>query len=105
MRLARPIVDGTGKLVAGAGTLLREGIVRILRSMAVQSVLVTDEKDLGVWETIRPLADELAELDARLGPAPSGPLAEIRDALARHLTARANRLANDPGLAGGEPEA
>jgi hypothetical protein len=104
MRLARPIFDGEGKLVAGVGTQLREGVVRILRKMAVQSVLVSDAGDLRAWETIKPLDDELRELAARFGPV-EGPRGELHAAIARYLRARAERLAADPGLAGAsEPD-
>jgi hypothetical protein len=92
MRLARPIADGEGKLVAGAGTLLRDGVVRVLRTMAVQSVLVEGD-DLPGWETVRPLDQELRELASRFGPgALEGPRADLHAAIARHLTARAARL-------------
>jgi hypothetical protein len=106
MRLARPISDGDGKLVAGVGTQLREGVVRVLRKMAVQSVLVAETAELRDWETIKPLADELRELDARFGDATDGARGELHAAIARHLRTRAERLAADPGLAsGGTPDA
>src|SRR6185295_9975748 len=103
MRLARPVFDREGKLVAGAGTQLREGVVRVLRRMAVQSVLVTETADLRDWETIKPLEAELRDLEARFAGDVEGPRGELHAALARHLRARAARLADDPGLAeGGE---
>jgi hypothetical protein len=100
MRLARPIVDDDGRLVAGAGTHLREGVVRVLRQMAVQTVLVVDSGEVPAWETVRPLDEELRALEARLGPqARTGALAELAAAIARRLTARAAELASDPGIA------
>jgi hypothetical protein len=46
---------------------------------------------------VRPLAEELRALDERLpARAATGPLAEMRAAVARHLTARAVRLGQDP---------
>jgi hypothetical protein len=101
MRLARPVVDAEGKLVAGGGTHLREGVVRALRKMAVQSVLVVEGDDVGTWETVKPLEQELRDLEARFGAGRvDGPLGELRAALARHLAARAARLAEDPGMRG-----
>ena len=100
MRLARPIFDPDGKLVAGAGTHLGDNVLRVLRTMAVQSVLVVDPEDVKSWETIRPLEEELRELDERFGPTAAGdPLAQLRDAIARHFEKRAARLAEDPGVA------
>jgi hypothetical protein len=97
MRIAGPILDTDGRLVAGTGTELRDSVVRVLRKMAVQAVLVVETDEVGAFETIRPLADELHALEGRL-PArgATGPLAELRAAIARHLTARADRLARDP---------
>ena len=110
MRLARAITDSEGRLVAGAGTHLREGVARVLRKMAVQSVLVAEADELGSFETIRPLAEELRDLDERFRAAERvGPLAELRDAIARHLAARAARLAeelaSDGDAPAGEPKA
>jgi hypothetical protein len=101
MRLARPIFDREGKLVAGAGTQLREGVVRVLRRMAVQSVLVVETADLRDWETIKPLEAELRDLEARFAGDVEGPRGELHAAIARHLRVRAARLAEDPGLAEG----
>jgi hypothetical protein len=97
MRLAGPIVDTDGRLVAGTGTELRDSVVRVLRKMAVQAVLVVETDEVGAFETIKPLAEELRELEQRLPVSlATGPLAEVRAAIARHLTARAARLARDP---------
>lgn len=87
MRLAKPIHDAEGRLVAGTGTLLGERIVRLLRKLAIQTVQVDSAEDVPNWETIRPLAEALADLDARFRLAPAGPeLSAIHDAIARHLT-------------------
>lgn len=104
MRLARPIFDAEGKLIAGQGTLLGERVVRVLRNMAVQSVLVSDTDAVQSWETIRPLEEELRALDERLGPEVTNePLRELRAAIERHLIRRAARLAEDPGMASEPP--
>jgi hypothetical protein len=97
MRLAGPILDTDGRLVAGSGTELRDSVVRVLRRMAVQAVLVADTDEVDAFQTVRPLAEELRALDERL-PArtATGALADVRAAIARHLTARAARLAQDP---------
>jgi HD-like signal output (HDOD) protein len=101
MRLARPIFDGDGKLLAGPGTLLREALVRVLRRMAVQSVLVAGGDAVASWDTVRPLAEELEDLERRFAePDPAGePRAELHAAIARHLTARAARADEDPPAA------
>lgn len=99
MRLARPIFDPDGKLVAGSGTHLGDNVVRVLRNMAVQSVLVVDTDELKSWEAIRPLEEEIRALDERFGPTDVGaPLADLRAAIVRHLQRRAARLAQDPGV-------
>lgn len=90
MRLARPISDTNGRLVAGVGTILSPGVVRVLRHMAVQSVVVDDAGELAPWEQVRTLAEERAALAARFANEPATPaLLEIRAALARHLERRA----------------
>jgi hypothetical protein len=93
MRLARPIFDADGRLVAGAGTLLGPRVVGVLRTMAVQSVPVV-EADVEPWETVEPLADELAALAARFAGAPeSSGLTALHEAIARRLATRAARFA------------
>lgn len=99
MRLARPIFDSDGRLVAGNGTLLGERVARLLRKMALQTVVVEDTEDLPVWETIRPVEQQLVELEERFQQEePSRPLDEIRQAISRHLIKRASALENDPAL-------
>lgn len=94
MHLARPLFDAEGRLVAGTGTVLTERVVRVLRKMAVQSVLVVADDRVATWETVQPLAADLAALDARFARAPSNPaLSEVHAAIARHLTRRAERFA------------
>lgn len=103
MRLARPITDTQGRLVAGTGTRLEERVVRLLRRLAVQTVLVTDAEDLADWETLKPLEEALRDLDARCHrEARSEALEQLRDAVARHLTRRADLLGAAPD--GDEPE-
>jgi hypothetical protein len=96
MRLARPITDPGGALVAGAGTQLTDGVVRVLRSMAIQSVVVMDTDAVRSWEAIKPLDEELRDLAERFGPDDGRPRTELRTAIVRHLTARATRLATEP---------
>lgn len=105
MRLARPIFDADGGLVAGAGTQLRDGVLRALRKMALQSVLVVDSDKIPQWDTLRPLGEELADLDRRIGAEERrGALAALHAAVARHLTTRAARLAEESDDAAPEPE-
>lgn len=90
MRLARPISDANGRLVAGIGTMLSPGVVRVLRHMAVQSVTVEDAESLGSWEQVRTPAEEHAALAARFAnEALTPPLVEIQEAIARHIDRRA----------------
>ena len=42
MRLARPIFDSDGRLLAGNGTLLNDSVTRLLRKMALQTVVVEE---------------------------------------------------------------
>ena len=90
MRLARPISDANGRLVAGVGTLLSPGVVRVLRHMAVQSVMVEDGGDLAAWQQVRTPEEEHAALAGRFAGEPlTPPLAEIQAALARRIDRRA----------------
>ena len=90
MRLARPISDASGRLIAGIGTMLSPGVVRVLRHMAVQSVLVEDDSELASWERVRTAEEEHAVLAARFArEAVTPPLAEIQAAIARHIDRRA----------------
>lgn len=90
MRLARPISDTNGRLVAGLGTMLSAGVVRVLRQMAVQSVTVEDGAAVSAWEKVRTVEEEQAALTARFtGETLTPPLAEIQAAIARRLDQRA----------------
>lgn len=94
MHLARPICDADGRLVAGVGTCLSARVVGLLRTMAVQSVLVAEGDGVDQWQTVRPLDVELCALEARFAASPQSPaLAELREALCRWLVARAERFA------------
>jgi len=96
MRLARPLFDREGMLIAGSGTVLGDSLLRVLRKLAVQSVPVVDTVDLASWETIRPLEQELAELELRFRPeTDSAALKLLREAAVRHLARRARRLSPD----------
>jgi hypothetical protein len=89
MRLARPISDADGRLVAGLGTMLSPGVVRVLRHMAVQSVMVEEAGDLATWAQVLSVEEELAALAARfVGGAITAPLAEIRAAITRRIQRR-----------------
>ncbi len=97
MKLARPISDANGRLVAGVGTLLSPGVVRVLRHMAVQSVMVEDAGGLAPWEQVRTVEEEQAALAARFAGEDVTPqLAEIRAAIARRLDRRAAATAPPP---------
>ena len=97
MRLARPITDAGGRLVAGIGTTLSAGVVRVLRHMAVQTVLVEDAGDVPAWERVHTASEELAALRARFaGEPPTPPLEEIHAALARRIERRAAERAAAP---------
>ena len=100
MRLARPIFDTDGKLIAGTGTHLDERMVRLLRRLALQTVVVEDSGDFGAWQTVTPVETELAELRWRFQrEQPSRALEAILEAISRHLLRRAAALAQDPALA------
>jgi len=100
MRLARPIFDRDGRLVAGNGTLLNERVARLLRKMALQTVMVEETEDLPAWEMIRPVEQQLLELEERFQwEEPSKALEAIRQAISRRLLKRAADLENDPALA------
>lgn len=90
MRLARPITDVNGRLVAGLGTTLSAGVVRVLRHMAVQTVLVEDAGEVASWEQVISAAEELAALRARFaGESMTPALEEIHAALVRRIERRA----------------
>jgi hypothetical protein len=90
MRLARPIIDANGRLVAGLGTMLSAGVVRVLRHMAVQSVLVEDAGAVASWEQVRSPTEEHVALAARFaGETVTPPLAEMQAAIARRIDRRA----------------
>lgn len=102
MRLAKPVCDADGRVMAGSGSVLTPSVLRILRRLAIQTVAVEDGDHLAGWETIRPLDDELGLLAKRLGAVErDGPRAELRAALERRLVRRAERLAAEG--APGEP--
>ncbi len=102
MRLARPVCDAEGKLVAGGGTALAGPVVRTLRKMAIQTVLVVDSPDVASWERTRPLDEELRDLERRLDRESSEePLAALRAAITRRLCKRAANLEQEsptPGV-------
>lgn len=96
MRLARPISDAKGRVVASSGTLLSDSVVRLLRQAAVQSVQVHATQDLAPWEIVRPIDEDVAELWRRVARERADPaLAEIRSAIERHLRARAAHYAEE----------
>jgi hypothetical protein len=90
MRLARPISDANGRLVAGVGTILSSSVVRVLRRMAVQNVVVEEAAELEPWQRVRTVEEEQTALAKRFAEENvSPPLAEIQAAIARHLDRRA----------------
>lgn len=99
MRLARPVVDADGRVLAGTGTRLDERVLRLLRRQAIQAVIVDDEGVGDQWEVIRPLDEELVTLEARFaGVARTAALDTLREAIERHVRRRAARF-DDPGEA------
>jgi hypothetical protein len=97
MRLARPISDANGRLVAGVGTMLSPGVVRVLRHMAVQNVLVEDAGDLTTWERVQSPEEERAALTARFaGERLTPPLEEIQAAILRRIERRGAATDDDP---------
>lgn len=99
MRLARPIADVHGRLVAGSGTLLSAGVVRALRKLAIQTVLVTDSNDIAAWERTQPLQEQLRALEQRLDREPANEaMVALRTAITRHLCKRAVRLEQERGF-------
>ncbi len=96
MRLARPIADADGRLIAGTGTQLSPSVVRALRKLAIQTVPVVESDDVASWVRTRPLADELRGLDERFArTAANAATTALRTALARYLCKRALRLDRD----------
>lgn len=99
MRLAKPVTDTDGRVLAGMGTRLTDGIARLLRNQAILTVMVEDDSVATGWESLKPLPEELAALDSRFAEAErTAAMDALRDAVARHLTRRSARFA------GGEDE-
>jgi hypothetical protein len=102
MRLASAVCDAEGRLVAGVGTALGANVVRTLRRMAIQTVVVDDGADVAVWEQAVPVASSVHDLERRMRHEPSSePLALLRAAVTRLLERRAARLerTDDDGAA------
>ena len=100
MRLAKPVCDADGRVMAGSGSQLTPSVLRILRRLAIQTVVVDAGEHLAGWETIRSLGEEIALLEQRLGAIePDSPRAQLRDSLERRLVRREARIADedDPG--------
>ncbi len=110
MRLAQPIADADGRLVVGVGTLLSPSVVRALRKLALQTVIVADSDDLAPWERTRTLDEQLRELEQRFDREPATEaMTALRAAITRHLCERAVRLdeervGNADGQAPAPPE-
>lgn len=94
MRLAKPICDASGRVLAGSGSVLSPSVVRLLRRLAIQTVVVDGGDDtVAGWETIRPLAEERRLLEVRMGTvAPRSARALLREALQRRVERREQRL-------------
>ena len=98
MRLAHPIQDGEGRLVAGVGTQLNDRVVAHLRKLAIQAVAVTSAEDLPEWEILQPLAEALADLDARFATHPETPeRGQLHAAVVRYFTRRARLRDEESG--------
>ena len=98
MRLAHPIQDAEGRLVAGVGTQLSDRVVGHLRKLAIQAVAVTSAEDLPNWEIVQPLAEALAHLDARFATHPeTAERSQLHAAVVRHFTRRARLHDEEPG--------
>ncbi len=96
MRLARPINDADGRLVAGIGTVLSPSVLRVLRHMAVQTVVVDDAGGLSAWEQVRTPVEDHVALANRFAREPVTPaLTEIQAAIARRIDRRAAATATD----------
>lgn len=93
MRLAKPICDARGRVMAGSGSALTPSIVRLLRRLAIQTVVVESREEVAGWEAIRPLGEENARLRERLGTVDAdSPRAQLQAALERRLVRREARL-------------
>ena len=94
MRLAKPICDAKGRVLAGSGSVLSPSVVRLLRRLAIQTVVVDGGEDVVAgWEAIRSLAEERQLLETRMGEvAPRSARALLQDALDRRLVRREQRL-------------
>ena len=94
MRLAKPICDAKGRVLAGSGSVLTPSVVRLLRRLAIQTVVVAGgDDDVAGWEAIRPLAEERELLGERMGEAtPRSARAMLHEALDRRLVRREQRL-------------
>lgn len=94
MRLAKPICDAKGRVLAGSGSMLTASVVRLLRRLAIQTVVVDgDEGALNGWEAVRPLSEERTLLTARMGEVTArSPRALLCEALDRRLVRRERRL-------------
>ena len=96
MRLAKPVTDTEGRILAGMGTRLTEGIARLLRNQAILTVMVEDDNVATGWESLRPLPEELAALDGRFAETErTTAMSALHDAVARHLARRSVRFASD----------
>ncbi|MBM4246320.1 MAG: hypothetical protein FJ148_21390 [Deltaproteobacteria bacterium] len=97
MRLAKPICDAKGRVLAGSGSLLTPSVVRLLRRLAIQTVVVTGgDDDIAGWEAVRSLADERRLLETRMGKVvPRSARAMLQEALDRRLARRDRRLGSE----------
>ncbi len=92
MHLSGPLLGPDGQLVAGQGTTLTPQVVSALMRHGYERVEVDEAEGVADWEMDKDLARALADLEARFASETvEGPLAQIKEALARHLRARADR--------------
>jgi len=93
MRLAHPISDAEGRLVAGVGSAFTATVVRALRRLAIQTVLIVDNEEVASWERAEALDERLRELERRLDREPTNEaMIALRSAITRHLCKRTVRL-------------
>lgn len=90
MHLAEAVEGADGAPIAGVGTTLTPELVRSLRRLGVESVVVRETEGVAEWEEEKDLEHGLRDLDARFASEAADPiLDEIRRALQRHLGRRA----------------
>jgi hypothetical protein len=91
LRLAKPVTDPDGRVIAGVGTALDARVQKLLRRLAIQTVVVDDDDGIAAWAAVRPLAEDLQALEGRFADERDVALGQLHDAIARRLARRAER--------------